>query len=1271
LATKNTTERINFASSKLGTDYPDFLDIQVKSFQDFFQLQTKAEERGEEGLYKTFMDNFPITDTRNNFVLEFLDYFVDPPRYSIQECIERGLTHSVPLKARLKLYCTDPEHEDFETIVQDVYLGTIPYMTNSGTFVINGAERVVVSQLHRSPGVFFGQSYHANGTKLYSARVIPFKGSWIEFATDINQVMYAYIDRKKKLPVTTLFRAIGFERDKDILEIFDLAEEVKVSKAGLKKVLGRKLAARVLKTWFEDFVDEDTGEVVSIERNEIIFDRDTIIEKEHIEEIIEAGAKTVLLHKEDNQQADYAIIHNTLQKDPTNSEKEAVEHIYRQLRNAEPPDEETARGIIDKLFFSEQRYNLGEVGRFRMNTKLGLDIDINQKVLTKLDIITIIKYLIELINSKAEVDDIDHLSNRRVRTVGEQLASQFGVGLARMARTIRERMNVRDNEVFTPIDLINAKTLSSVINSFFGTNQLSQFMDQTNPLAEITHKRRLSALGPGGLSRERAGFEVRDVHYTHYGRLCPIETPEGPNIGLISSLSVFAKVNNLGFIETPYREVNKGSVDVKKAPIYLTAEEEEGKKIAQSNLGLDKNGAISGDKVIAREEGDFPVVTPDTIDYMDVAPNQIASISASLIPFLEHDDANRALMGSNMMRQAVPLLRPESPIVGTGLERRVAEDSRILINSEGAGVVEYVDANKITIKYDRTDQEKLVSFDSDEKSYDLIKFRKTNQGTCINLKPIVSSGDRVEKGQVLCEGYATQKGELALGRNMKVAFMPWKGYNFEDAIVISEKVVREDIFTSIHIDEYSLDVRDTKLGTEELTNDIPNVSEEATKDLDENGMIRIGAEVNPGDILIGKITPKGESDPTPEEKLLRAIFGDKAGDVKDASLKASPSLRGVVIDKKLFRRAVKDKTKRIKDKEAVISLESSFVSKFEVLKENLVEKLFQLVSGKTSQGVFNDLGEEVLPKGKKYTLKMLNAVDDYVHLTSGTWTTDSKINSHVSELIHNYKIKVNDLQGVLRREKFTISVGDELPAGILKLAKIYVAKKRKLKVGDKMAGRHGNKGIVARIVRQEDMPFLEDGTPVDIVLNPLGVPSRMNIGQIYETVLGWAGQKLDRKYATPIFDGASLDQINGFTDEAQVPRFGHTYLYDGGTGKRFDQPATVGVIYMIKLGHMIEDKMHARSIGPYSLITQQPLGGKAQFGGQRFGEMEVWALEAYGASSILREILTVKSDDVMGRAKTYESIVKGETMPEPGLPESFNVLMHELKGLGLDLKLEE
>ena len=1265
------TERLNFSSVQNRPDYPDFLDIQVKSFQDFFQLETKSEERGDEGLYNTFMENFPITDTRNQFVLEFLDYFVDPPRYSILECIERGLTYSVPLKARLKLYCTDPEHEDFETIVQDVYLGTIPYMTPSGTFCINGAERVVVSQLHRSPGVFFGQSFHANGTKLYSARVIPFKGSWIEFATDINSVMYAYIDRKKKLPVTTLFRAIGYERDKDILEIFDLAEEVKATKTGLKKYMGRKLAARVLKTWHEDFVDEDTGEVVSIERNEIVLDRDTILEKEHIEVIMESGSKTILLHKEDNQLADYAIIHNTLQKDPTNSEKEAVEHIYRQLRNAEPPDEETARGIINKLFFSDQRYNLGEVGRYRMNKKLGLDIEMDKQVLTKLDIITIIKYLIELINSKAEIDDIDHLSNRRVRTVGEQLSSQFGVGLARMARTIRERMNVRDNEVFTPIDLINAKTLSSVINSFFGTNQLSQFMDQTNPLAEITHKRRLSALGPGGLSRERAGFEVRDVHYTHYGRLCPIETPEGPNIGLISSLSVYAKVNNLGFIETPYRKVDNGKVDLKSEPIYLSAEEEEEKLIAQANIPLKKDGTIENDRVIARMEGDFPVVDPKEVHYTDVAPNQISSISASLIPFLEHDDANRALMGSNMMRQAVPLLIADSPIVGTGLERQVASDSRVLINAEGDGVVEYVDSREITIKYDRTDQDRLVSFDGDSKTYQLIKFRKTNQSTSINLKPIVRKGDRVAKGQVLCQGYATENGELALGRNMKVAFMPWKGYNFEDAIVISEKVVREDIFTSIHIDEYSLEVRDTKLGNEELTSDIPNVSEEATKDLDEHGMIRVGAEVKPGDILIGKITPKGESDPTPEEKLLRAIFGDKAGDVKDASLKASPSLSGVVIDKKLFARAIKDKRKRAKDKEDINELELKYETKFSGLKDILVEKLFEIVGGKTAQGVMNDLGEEIFPKGKKFTLKMLNAVDDYTHLTQGTWTTDKDTNKLVAELLHNYKIKENDLQGNLRREKFTISVGDELPSGILKLAKVYIAKKRKLKVGDKMAGRHGNKGIVARIVREEDMPFLEDGTPVDIVLNPLGVPSRMNIGQIYETVLGWAGQKLGRKFATPIFDGATLDQINELTDEAGIPRFGHTYLFDGGTGERFDQPATVGVIYMLKLGHMVDDKMHARSIGPYSLITQQPLGGKAQFGGQRFGEMEVWALEAYGASSTLREILTVKSDDVIGRAKTYEAIVKGESMPEPGLPESFNVLMHELKGLGLDIRLEE
>ena len=1266
----NQSSRINFASTKHVPDYPDFLDIQVKSFQDFFQMETKSDARSGEGLYSTFKENFPITDTRNQFVLEFLDYFIDPPRYSVEECIERGLTYSVPLKARLKLFCTDPEHEDFETIVQDVYLGTIPYMTGSGTFIINGAERVVVSQLHRSPGVFFGQSYHANGTKLYSAPIIPFKGSWIEFTTDINNVMYAYIDRKKKLPVTTLFRAIGFERDKDILEIFDLAEEVKVSKTGLKKYLGRRLAARVLNTWHEDFVDEDTGEVVSIERNEIILDRDTILEKEHIDQIVESNAKTILLHKEDERSVDYNIIHNTLQKDPTNSEKEAVEHIYRQLRNAEPPDEETARDIIDKLFFSDQRYNLGDVGRYRMNKKLGLDIPMEKQVLTKEDIITIVKYLIELINSKAEVDDIDHLSNRRVRTVGEQLAAQFGVGLARMARTIRERMNVRDNEVFTPLDLINAKTLSSVINSFFGTSQLSQFMDQTNPLAEITHKRRLSALGPGGLSRERAGFEVRDVHYTHYGRLCPIETPEGPNIGLISSLAVYAKVNNMGFIETPYRKVENGKIKLDEL-IYMSAEEEEGLKIPQANIQVDDQGNILDERLVVKEDGDFPVISREEVDYIDVAPNQIASISASLIPFLEHDDANRALMGSNMMRQAVPLLRPEAPIVGTGLEKRVVTDSRVLINAEREGTVTYVDADKIVIKYDRTEDEILVSFDSELTTYNLIKFRRTNQGTCINLKPIVRKGDRVHKGQVLCQGYATEQGELALGRNMKVAFMPWKGYNFEDAIVISERVIREDIFTSIHIDEYTLDVRDTKLGVEELTNDIPNVSEDATKDLDENGIVRIGANIKPGDILIGKVTPKGESDPTPEEKLLRAIFGDKAGDVKDASLKASPSLEGVVIGKKLFSRAVKTKQKRAKEKDEMAALDAAFNAKAEALKDVLLEKLFSLVNGKTSQGVFNDLGEEMIPKGRKHTQRGLKEIEDYTHLLSGGWTTDEHTNELINDLIHNYKIKLNDLQGMLRRDKFTLTVGDELPAGIMKLAKIYIAKKRKLKVGDKMAGRHGNKGIVARIVRDEDMPFLEDGTPVDIVLNPLGVPSRMNIGQIYETVLGWAGQKLGKKFATPIFDGASLEQITEYTNEAGVPAFGHTYLYDGGTGERFDQKATVGVIYMIKLGHMIDDKMHARSIGPYSLITQQPLGGKAQFGGQRFGEMEVWALEAYGASSTLREILTVKSDDVIGRARTYEAIVHGDTMPEPGLPESFNVLMHELKGLGLDIRLED
>jgi len=1270
LTQTKSNERISFASIKSQLQYPDFLDIQLKSFEDFFQLETKSEDRENEGLFKVFSENFPISDTRNNFVLEFLDYFVDPPRYVLDECIERGLTFSVPLKARLKLYCTDPEHEDFETIVQDVYLGTIPYMTQRGTFVINGAERVCVSQLHRSPGVFFGQSYHANGTKLYSARVIPFKGSWIEFATDINSVMYAYIDRKKKLPVTTLLRAIGYESDKDILKIFDLADEVRVSKAGLKRVLGRKLVARVLKTWFEDFVDEDTGEVVSIERNEVLLDRDVVLEKEHVDVIMEAEVKTILLHKENAEASEYAIIHNTLQKDPTNSEKEAVEHIYRQLRNAEPPDEETARGIIDKLFFSETRYSLGEVGRYRINKKLNLDLALDEATLTKVDIILIIKYLIELVNSKAEVDDIDHLSNRRVRTVGEQLNNQFGVGLARMARTIRERMNVRDNEVFTPIDLINAKTLSSVINSFFGTNQLSQFMDQTNPLAEITHKRRLSALGPGGLSRERAGFEVRDVHYTHYGRLCPIETPEGPNIGLISSLCVFAKVNKMGFIETPYRSVVDGVVDFKSTPAYLSAEEEEEKVIAQANAPVNASGNFEFDLVKARDTGDFPVIEPKKLDYMDVAPNQISSISASLIPFLEHDDANRALMGSNMMRQAVPLMKPESPIVGTGLEGRVASDSRVLVNARGNGVVSYVDANKIVIKYDRTDEERLVSFDEDSVSYKLTKFQKTNQGTSINIRPIVKVGDKVSKGQVLTEGYATQNGELALGKNMKVAFMPWNGYNFEDAIVISERVVREDIFTSIHIDEYTLDVRETKLGSEELTPDIPNVSEEATKDLDENGLIRIGAHVKPGDILIGKITPKGESDPSPEEKLLRAIFGDKAGDVKDASLKASPSLQGVVLSKKLFARAVKDKKSRLADKEIATELDAELVQDTVALKAILIEKLISIVAGKTCQGVVNELGEVVIPKGKKFSQKQLNAIEDYSIISTDGWTTESQKNVLVNDLIHNFNIKLNDLKGVLRRKKFTLSVGDELPAGILKLAKVYIAKKRKLKVGDKMAGRHGNKGIVARIVRDADMPFSEDGTPVDIVLNPLGVPSRMNIGQIYETVLGWAGMNLGKKFATPIFDGASLDEITELTNQAGIPEYGHTYLYDGGTGERFDQPATVGVIYMLKLGHMVDDKMHARSIGPYSLITQQPLGGKAQFGGQRFGEMEVWALEAYGASNILREILTVKSDDVVGRAKTYESIVKGKVMPEPGLPESFNVLLHELKGLGLKISLE-
>ncbi|MCH2230908.1 MAG: DNA-directed RNA polymerase subunit beta [Crocinitomicaceae bacterium] len=1270
MASSNSiSTRVNFASSKNQFAYPDFLDIQLKSFQEFFQLETTPDNRESEGLFKVFAENFPITDTRNQFVLEFLDYFVDPPRYSISECIDRGLTYSVPLKAKLKLYCTDPEHEDFETIVQDVYLGTIPYMTPKGSFVVNGAERVIVSQLHRSPGVFFGQSRHANGTKLYSARVIPFKGSWIEFATDINSVMYAYIDRKKKLPVTTLFRAIGYESDKDILEIFDLADELKATKANLKKALGRKLAARVLKSWVEDFVDEDTGEVVSIERNEVLLDRETVLEEEHIDLIIDSGSKTVILHKEDINSADFTIIYNTLQKDTSNSEKEAVEHIYRQLRNAEPPDYETAKGVFEKLFFSDTRYDLGEVGRFRLNKKLGVNMEETSRVLTKPDMISIIKYLIELINSKAEVDDIDHLSNRRVRTVGEQLYSQFGVGLARMARTIRERMNVRDNEVFTPIDLINAKTLSSVINSFFGTNQLSQFMDQTNPLSEVTHKRRLSALGPGGLSRERAGFEVRDVHYTHYGRLCTIETPEGPNIGLISSLCVFAKVNKLGFIETPYRKVANGKVDIKSEPTYLSAEEEHDNIIAQANANVDENGQFLDDVVKARFGHDFPVIDPKEISLMDVGANQIASIAASSIPFLEHDDANRALMGSNMQRQAVPLLKPNSPIVGTGIEELVAKDSRVLINAEGTGVVEYVDAKEIVIKYNWTKEDKLVSFDGEVTHYPLTKFAKTNQGTCINLKPIVKKGDKVEKGQVLCEGYATQQGELALGQNLKVAFMPWKGYNFEDAIVISERVVRDDVFTSIHIDEYSLDVRDTKRGMEELTSDIPNVSEDATKDLDENGLIRVGAEIKEGDILIGKITPKGETDPSPEEKLLRAIFGDKAGDVKDASLKAGPSLRGVVVEKKLFSRAIKDRKSKAQDKPILESLDVDFDKEFASLKANLVDKLLAIVEESKSTGVFNNFKEEIIKKGTKFSSRNLNAIDYSIVNPTG-WTSDDNVNTLIGRVIHNFNIKSNDLLGTYKRKKFHISVGDELPAGIIKMAKVYVAKKRKLKVGDKMAGRHGNKGIVANIVRQEDMPFLEDGTPVDIVLNPLGVPSRMNLGQIYETVLGWAGEKLGTKFATPIFDGAHPLEIDEYCEKAGVPRSGKTYLYDGGTGDRFDQTATVGIIYMLKLSHMVDDKMHARSIGPYSLITQQPLGGKAQFGGQRFGEMEVWALEAFGASNILQEILTVKSDDVMGRAKAYEAIVKGDNIPEPGIPESFNVLLHELRGLCLNVSMD-
>ncbi len=1263
-----TNGRINFGKINLASEYPDLLEIQIKSFQEFFQLETTPDNRANEGLYRVFQENFPITDARNIFVLEFLDYFIDPPRYTIEECMQRGLTYSVPLKAKLRLSCNDEEHVDFQTIVQDVFLGNIPYMTPKGTFVINGAERVIVSQLHRSPGVFFSQTFHPNGTKIYSARVIPFKGAWMEFATDINSVMYAYIDRKKKFPVTTLLRAIGYDSDKQILDLFGLAEEIKADKKSLKKAVGRKLAARVLRKWVEDFVDEDTGEVVSIERNEIILERDVVLDEENIEQILEADVEIVILQRDDIEE-DYSIIYNTLQKDVSSSELEAVQQIYRQLRGTDPPDEETARGIIDKLFFSDKRYNLGEVGRYKINRKLELDIDPSTLILTKEDIIEIVKYLVSLTNQKAELDDIDHLSNRRVRTVGEQLYAQFGVGLARMARTIRERMNVRDNEVFTPIDLINARTLSSVINSFFGTSQLSQFLDQTNPLSEITHKRRISALGPGGLSRERAGFEVRDVHYSHYGRLCTIETPEGPNIGLISTLCVHAKVNKMGFLETPYRKVKDGKLDMKSTAEYLSAEGEDFKRIAQANSAIDAKGSFVSDRIKCREHGDFPVLNPTEVEYMDVAPNQIVGVSASLIPFLENDDANRALMGSNMQRQAVPLLRPKAPVVGTGLEAKVAQDSRMLINAEGEGVVEYVDADSIVIKYDRTEEDQLVSFEDNLKTYNLTKFMRTNQGTCINLKPIVQKGQRVTKGMILCDGYATDKGELALGQNLRVAFMPWKGYNFEDAIVLSERVVREDIFTSIHIEHFELDVRDTKLGEEELTNDIPNVSEDATKDLDENGIIRIGAWVGESDILIGKITPKGESDPTPEEKLLRAIFGDKAGDVKDASLKAPPSTRGVIIDKQLFARAKKDKTKKAQEKTLLTRLDDQHAIALNELKTLLVDKLNAMVSRHTSQGIKSIYNEVLVKKGVKLGKNVLKNIDYTVVDYSG-WTTNDQINGLIARLLHNYSIKVNEEIGRYKREKFNISIGDELPAGVLKLAKVYMAKKRKLKVGDKLAGRHGNKGIVSRIVRVEDMPFLDDGTPVDIVLNPLGVPSRMNLGQIFETVLGWAGEKLDIKFSTPIFDGASLDEIEGYIEKSGLPSLGQTYLFDGGTGDRFHQQATVGVIYMLKLSHMVDDKMHSRSIGPYSLITQQPLGGKAQFGGQRFGEMEVWALEAFGASTILQELLTIKSDDIIGRAKTYEAIVKGDNLPEPNIPESFNVLVHELRGLALDVKFD-
>ncbi|MDI9357706.1 MAG: DNA-directed RNA polymerase subunit beta [Phycisphaerales bacterium] len=1310
-------QRKTFGSQKYEVKIPDLLDIQIESFKNFFQFETTPDKRNDEGLFSVFKENFPITDNRNIFLLEFLDYFVDPPLYTMEECLERGLTFSVPLKAKLRLSCNDPEHVDFHTITQNVFFGNIPYMTPKGTFIVNGSERVVVSQLHRSPGVFFSQSLHPNGTKLYNARVIPFKGAWMEFTTDVNNTMYAYIDRKNKFPVTTLLRAIGYETDRDILELFDMAEAVTLNAKDSSKYEGRILAERVLRTWTEDEVDENSGEVITKIRTEVVIDRGEKLTPTEITKILELQ-DSVFLQKE--QDDSFSIIVNTFKKeDPAVVDAtSAAKYIYKQLRGGtDAPDDDTAKGIIDKSFFSDKRYDLGDVGRFKINRKLKLDkivkeiqkkatktasdkkrletiqADLEKRVLSKSDIVEIIKYLVKLTNDKAEIDDIDHLCNRRVKTVGEQLSAQFSLGLARIARTIKERLNVRDNEVFTPDELTNSRALSSVINTFFGTSQLSQFLDQTNPLSEITHKRRISALGPGGLSRDRAGFEVRDIHYSHYGRLCAIETPEGANIGLISSLCVYAKINNKGFIETPYYEVTNGKVNFDKVK-YLSPEQEdemEDDSTGSTNEPQEEGGLkfpaiaqfnVSGeggkikDKVFCRVSDEFTEVDSKEVKYIDVAPNQIMGLSASLIPFLEHDDANRALMGSNMQRQAVPLIKPEVPIVGTGFEAKAAQDSKIQILSEGNGRVEYVDANEIHIRYEKNDMDKLVSFETDVKVYKLTKFIKTNMATCINLHPAVYKGDKVRKGDFLTEGYAIKDGEMALGRNLKVAFMPWKGYNFEDAIVISQKVVRDDWFTSIHVEEYELQVRETKLGNEILTSDIPNVSEDATKDLDENGVVRIGASIKEGDILIGKITPKGETDPTPEEKLLLAIFGEKAGEHKDASLRAPNGVEGTVIDKKLFERVVAGNRERTV---TIADVEKKHQKNIKELNAKVQAKLVELLKGKVCKtGIQNKFGEEIIEKGTKFNdkliTKLLNSGQDnenaLQNVNSNDWTGEHATDKFINQLVHNFNIEFNKEIGRYKREKFNISIGDELPTGVIKLAKVYIAVKRKLKVGDKMAGRHGNKGIVAKIVREEDMPFLEDGTPVDIVLNPLGVPSRMNVGQIYETVLGWCGQKLGVNYATPIFDGAKPNDIVEKCKEAKIPDNGHTYLYDGETGERLHQKATVGVIYMIKLHHMVDDKMHARSIGPYSLITQQPLGGKAQFGGQRFGEMEVWALEAYGAANILQEMLTIKSDDIQGRSRTFDAITKGENLPRPGVPESFNVLTYELRGLGLDIKFE-